>query len=444
MGKYILRRLLALIPTTIGVLLLTFVIFHVIGGSPAEVVLGKNATPASLAAFDAKHGYDLPLLFGNWAPTRAIAPMPKNGAPLFSTNRLDVPLAFALSHGTYRLSISPRLSDPPTAPSLVGVTRFAASSAGNSSTGLFTNSIPCSAHSSGDLVFDVPQDGHVEAMWIDLPDALGATDPGNDFSLSTYHFSLRRRTRHFFDSQFVHYMSALLRGDLGDSTEHGAPVTKVLRDGVWPSLALTVPILVFGTIVALCLGLAAALWRAGGVDRSILFASTALMSINYVVWVVAGQYLLAFKLRLFPIWGFENWTYLLLPVIVGVVSGLGRDIRFFRAVFLDELHRPYVRTAIAKGLSPSRVLFRHVLRNSMIPLLTYVSLSIPFLFTGSVLLESFFGIPGLGCVSLNAIHSSDMAVVRAVVIIGAILYQVVNLLADLAYAWLDPRVRIDS
>ena len=425
-GRYVFHRLLALVPTTLGVLLLTFIIFHVIGGSPAEVVLGKNASPASLAAFDSKHGYDLPLLFGNWAPTRAIAQAQKNGAPPSTANRLDIPLAFPLPPGTYRLTIPGKLPDRTTldfrlrsSPSALAADR---------------------AGSSARFTFVVPESDYLESLWLDFE---GAAENGAPFSAAPS-YVLQRKTRHFFDSQFVHYVSSLLRGDLGESTEHGAPVAKVLRDGIWPSLTLTIPILVFGTVVALCLGLAAALWRGGGIDRSILVASTALMSINYVVWVVAGQYLLAFRLRLFPIWGFENWTYLLLPVIVGVVSGLGRDIRFFRAVFLDELHRPYVRTAIAKGLSPARVLFRHVLRNSMIPLLTYVSLSIPFLFTGSVLLESFFGIPGLGCVSLNAIHSSDMAVVRAVVIIGAILYQLVNLLADLAYAWLDPRVRLEA
>ena len=123
-------------------------------------------------------------------------------------------------------------------------------------------------------------------------------------------------------------------------------------------------------------------------------------------------------------------------------SGLGRDVRFFRTVLLDELGRPYVRTAIAKGLPRRRVLWGHVFHNSLIPVVTYVSLSIPYLFTGSLLLESFFGIPGLGGVSLNAIHSADMATVRAVVILGALLYQFVNLATDICYAWLDPRVRL--
>ena len=169
-----------------------------------------------------------------------------------------------------------------------------------------------------------------------------------------------------------------------------------------------------------------------------------LMSVNYVVWVLAGQFLLSYKAGLFPIWGYRGWFYLALPVLIGIVSSLGVDVRFFRTAILDEIYKPYVLTARAKGLSRWTILVRHVLRNAMIPIVTYVSLSIPYLFTGSLLLESFFGIPGLGSVSLNAIHSADMAVVRTVVVLGALLYQFVNLVTDLAYAALDPRVRMHA
>jgi peptide/nickel transport system permease protein len=182
--------------------------------------------------------------------------------------------------------------------------------------------------------------------------------------------------------------------------------------------------------------------RGGVLDRAVLVGSTVLMSVNYVVWILAGQFVLSFKMGLFPVWGYENAFYLVLPVIIGIVSSLGVDVRFFRTAILDEIYKPYVRTARMKGISEVRVLFVHVLRNSLVPIVTYVSLSIPYLFTGSLMLESFFGIPGLGNVSINAIHSSDMAVVRAVVVLGALLYQGVNLTVDLLYAWLDPRVRL--
>jgi peptide/nickel transport system permease protein len=190
------------------------------------------------------------------------------------------------------------------------------------------------------------------------------------------------------------------------------------------------------------LGLICAAWRGRAIDYVVLVVSTILMSVNYVIWVLAGQFLLAYKWRLFPIWGFESAAFLVLPVLIGIFSGIGRDVRFFRAAILDEVYKPYVRTAQAKGVSGARIMVRHVLRNSLIPIVTYVSLSIPFLFTGSLMLESFFGIPGLGNVSINAVHSSDMAVVRAVVIMGALFYQVINLLTDICYAWIDPRVRL--
>ena len=305
MLKYALRRLWQTVPTTLGILLLAFVLFNVVGGSPAETLLGKNATAEAIAAFNAKWGYDRPL-------------------PV----------------------------------------------------------------------------------------------------------------------QFVRYLGDLCRGDLGFSIEHQEPVLDVLARGVGPSLSLTVPILVLGVVVGLALALAAAARRGGALDHAVLLGSTALMSVNYVVWVLAGQFFLAYKAGLFPVWGYESAYNLVLPVFIGVVSSLGADVRFFRAAILDEIYRPYVLAARAKGLPGRVILVRHVLRNALVPIVTYVSLSIPHLFTGSLLLESFFGIPGLGSVAINAIHSSDMAVVRAVVVIGALLYQFVNLATDLLYAALDPRVTV--
>ncbi len=314
MLKYIARRLWETVPTTLGVLLLTFALFNVVGGSPAEAVLGKNATAESIAAFNHKWGYDKPLFVG---------------------------------------------------------------------------------------------------------------EPG-----------------HRLDSQFVHFVTDLCRGEFGYSVENQEPVVDVLCRGVGPSLSLTVPILVGSVVIGLMLAMVSAACRGRAADKAVLIASTAFMSINYVVWVLAGQFFLSYKIGLFPVWGYENAFYLVLPVMIGILSSIGTDVRFFRTAILDEIYKPYVLTARAKGLSHGTILVRHVLRNALIPIVTYVSLSIPYLFTGSLLLESFFGIPGLGSVSINAIHSSDMAVVRSVVVLGALLYQFVNLATDLLYAALDPRVRL--
>lgn len=409
MKRYIIRRFLEMIPTTFGVLVLTFLLFHVVGGSPAEVVLGKSATAEALATFDARYGYDKPLLFGRWTAIRALGKMPvvklaKRG----DKGRFRVPLAYALPPGLYRINAGQ---------ALLGLRE---SATGVEDQALIDGPPP--------LTFAVREGW--KAVSLDVGGAL----PEN--------LVLEKGNRGRFDSQFVHYCLSLAKGDFGVSTEYGLPVVRVLSTGVGPSLSLTAPILLGGTLIGVMLGLLCAAWRGGAVDKVVLVLSTVLMSVNYVVWVLAGQFLLAFKFRLFPIWGYESAAYLALPVLIGIVSGLGRDVRFFRAAILDEVYKPYVRTAQAKGLSGCRIMVRHVLRNSLIPIVTYVSLSIPFLFTGSLMLESFFGIPGLGNVSLNAVHSSDMAVVRAVVILGALLYQGVNLTTDLCYAWLDPRVRL--
>jgi peptide/nickel transport system permease protein len=254
-------------------------------------------------------------------------------------------------------------------------------------------------------------------------------------------FSSTENFTKIFDSQFFMFIGNLCKGDFGYSTEYNEPVAEVLKRGIGPSLSLTVPILVASVIIGISLSMFAAAHRGRWQDNCVLVGSTLLMSVNYVIWVLAGQFFLSYKLKLFPAWGYENAFYLALPVLIGVVSSLGVDIRFFRAAILDEVYRPYVLTARTKGLSERRIMLRHILPNALIPIVTYVSLSIPGLFAGSLLLESFFGIPGLGSVSVNAIHSSDMSVERSVVVLGALLYQFVNLATDLLYAVLDPRVR---
>ena len=386
MWRYVCKRLLEMIPTTLGVLVLSFVLFYVVGGSPAQIVLGQHASQQSIAAFDAANGYDLPLFMGNWADINAL----RRGVD--GQNEL----AFPLVAGTYRL------------PGIRVVTLTELSS------GMLRRVV-------GQEMVEVPKG------WA-LSEARGMT-------------AVYRKTRHFFDSQFVRYLNGLIRFDLGVSVETKQPVAEVLRQGILPTLSLSVPILFFGALFGVVFGVLCAASQGGLLDRTVLAVSTLLMSVNYVVWILLGQFLLGFRWPLFPIWGYESVYYLVLPVLIGVVSSLGADVRFYRAAILDEVYKPYVRTARAKGMSTIRILFVHVLRNSLIPIVTYISLSIPYLFTGSLLLESFFGIPGLGSVSINAINSADLSVVRAVVVFGALIYQVVNLMTDVAYGWLDPRVR---
>jgi peptide/nickel transport system permease protein len=170
------------------------------------------------------------------------------------------------------------------------------------------------------------------------------------------------------------------------------------------------------------------------------------MSISYLFYIIGGQYMVAKSWRLVPISGFDAqgqiWKFLILPVLVGVIAGIGSGARWYRTLFLEEANQDYVRTARAKGCSEITILFRHILPNALIPILTGVVVLIPTLFMGSLLIESFFGIPGLGSYMLDAIRSQDFAIVRSMVFIGSILYITGLILTDISYTWADPRVRL--
>jgi peptide/nickel transport system permease protein len=171
------------------------------------------------------------------------------------------------------------------------------------------------------------------------------------------------------------------------------------------------------------------------------------MSISGLFYIIGGQYLISKLWRLVPISGYSGeldaWKFLILPVLIGVISGIGSSVRWYRTIFLEEIGKDYVRTARAKGLSELTVMFRHVLRNAMIPILTGVVVVIPLLFMGSLLTESFFGIPGLGSYTIDAISAQDFAVVRAMVFIGSVLYIVGLILTDISYTFVDPRIRFE-
>ena len=189
-------------------------------------------------------------------------------------------------------------------------------------------------------------------------------------------------------------------------------------------------------------------FRATYLDLSSVVFCIILMSISSLFFIIAGQYVFGKVLQLVPISGYESGLksiqFILLPVLVAVLSGLGAGARWYRTLFLEELHQDYVKTARAKGLSDVSVLFRHVLKNAMLPILTGIVVIIPSLFMGSLVLESFFGIPGLGNYMIEAIHQQDFAIVRAMVFLGSILYIVGLILTDLAYTWADPRIRVGA
>jgi peptide/nickel transport system permease protein len=249
------------------------------------------------------------------------------------------------------------------------------------------------------------------------------------------------------DSLFVNQLSRLVTFDLGTSDVSGRPLREIFAQGAVPSLLLTVPAFFVSLALAVGLALYLVFIRNAAVDFAATFVCVAMMSVPVMVYVIFGQFLVAQVLNYFPAFGFESsgWStpkFLLLPVALMVVSGLGADVRLFRALFLEEMGQDYIRTARAKGVSKVRVLLSHVFKNGLINLITLVVASLPFLIMGSLLLENFFGIPGLGNVLVSAIQAPDFAVVQASVFLGSLLYLGGLLLTDLCYAWADPRIRL--
>jgi peptide/nickel transport system permease protein len=251
----------------------------------------------------------------------------------------------------------------------------------------------------------------------------------------------------YTDTLLAEHFRRMLTFDFGRSDADDSEISRRLREGAGPSLSLTVPLFVLGLVAGIGLALFVAFFRETYIDRAALVLCMLTMSVAGLLYIISGQYLVGMLLKWFPISGFDPdpaviARFVALPVLVGVVSGIGSDVRFFRTIFIEEMGRDYVRTARAKGCGDARVMVAHVLRNALIPILTNVVLAIPFLFTGALLLESFFGIPGLGALTVEAIQGNDFSTLRTMVFLGALLFIVGQILTDISYAIADPRVRL--
>jgi len=250
------------------------------------------------------------------------------------------------------------------------------------------------------------------------------------------------------DTLLVDHFRRMLTFDFGRSDIDDVKIAQRLREGVGPSLSLTVPLLLIGVLLGISLSLFVAYFQGTYIDTVGVTLCVLGMSVSIVIYIIGGQYLIGKVLRWFPISGWDSspdvvWRFLALPITVALFSSVGESVRFYRTVFLEETNRDYVRTARAKGAGDGRVMARHVLRNSLIPILTQVVMAIPFLFTGSLLLESFFGIPGLGSMTVEAIHDNDFSTLRVMVFIGSLAFIAGQILTDLSYALVDPRVRLE-
>ena len=248
------------------------------------------------------------------------------------------------------------------------------------------------------------------------------------------------------DTVFFQKSARMFAGDFGRA-EDGRDIAREISARMVPSLAIALPTFILGLLVTITFALTLAFFRASAFDFWGVVLCVAMMSISGLFYIIGGQYLISKVWRLVPISGFgdglDAWRFLILPVLIGVVSGIGSSARWYRTIFLEEVSKDYVRTARAKGLSETVVFFRHVLRNALIPILTGVVVVIPLLFMGSLLTESFFGIPGLVSYTIDAINAQDFAVVRSMVFIGSLLYIVGLILTDISYTLVDPRIRFE-
>jgi len=247
--------------------------------------------------------------------------------------------------------------------------------------------------------------------------------------------------------QFIDFLRQVVTFDFGRSYATKQKISEMILNGAPASLSLAVPAFVLETVMGIAIALLVAFFRGSLFDRIVVFACVMGMSISSLAYILFGQYVLAYWWGLFPISGYDyalpdRLKYIALPALIWVAVSLGINVRVFRTFMLDEVSQDYVRTARAKGLGERAVLFKHILKNALIPVITYIVIQIPFLITGSFLLESFFGIPGLGSITIDAIHNSDFPVIKAMTVIETLLFIAGNLATDVLYSFVDPRVRL--
>ncbi|OUR96134.1 peptide ABC transporter permease [Halobacteriovorax marinus] len=248
-------------------------------------------------------------------------------------------------------------------------------------------------------------------------------------------------------AQYLDIVKSAFTFDFGRSWTTKQEILSMIKRGAIPSLTLSVPAFFLSTVISISISLFVSFYRGKWLDKSAVFICVLLMSVTSLAYILFGQWLFAYKLGWFEISGYESGfpdfvPYIILPVIIWIVLSIGPDVRFYRTVMLDEIYQDYVRTAKAKGLSEKTILFKHVLKNAMIPIVTFVVIQIPFLILGALLLENFFSIPGLGGITLNGIYNSDFPVIKAMTILTAMAYIIFSVITDVIYTLVDPRVRL--
>jgi peptide/nickel transport system permease protein len=397
-----------MIPVVFGVLLVTFCLFTVVGGDISQQIAGKNADAETIAEIRHEYGYDKPLFVGQKALAGDEA-LWEDEKKAYTQQLIEQQQASLQEAADKKVQKQVRKTGTEVKAGVVVKAELVPAPR--------IDEFEVKKQWLSDLFWQRVKDGQYENAAIMLD----------------------------FDSQFLSHFKKALTFNFGRALDKEKIHEKILR-GVGPSLTLTVPMFIGTIIISISFALIVAFLRGTAWDFIIVILCVIGMSIPYLSFIIFGQYFFAYKLDWFSIYYDPSRPLaygVILPVLIGVVAGLGSNLRFYRTVMLDEIRSDYVRTAFAKGLTARKVLFKHVLKNAMIPIVTNVVLSIPYLILGSLLLERFFGIPGLGYLMIEAINARDFFVLNAMSFIMALLIAFFTLATDICYAWVDPRVKFD-
>ncbi len=421
MWRYICRRSFQSLLILVGIMILTFCLFRLTAGDPTSILLGKNPSPQEVENLRIQLGADKPLLIGASCLTERY--------PSFdATQNLTLSTFFKISDsqqfyaGEGIVSWDGKLKFEQAFEDVVQDYRVRIQTA--------TTTLKCDFTAEKTITIAVPMNDTIQKI------------------------TVSRLQKNILNSQLFDTFKELVIFqstppyvsffNYGNSLSQNEPVKTILWRGIGPSLLLMIPIFLGEIVLGIILALIATYYKDKWMDRLIMTLSVLGMSISYLAFILFGQYFLAYQYQCFPIWGFESAIYLLLPIIIGVISGVGGGIRFYRTVFVNELNKEYLRTAKAKGCSPSQIYFNHLLPNALIPIISRISVTLPFLFTGSLLLEKFFGIPGLGFAGINALANADLQLIKAIVLLSTVLFIIINLFTDILYAAVDPRIRVEK
>lgn len=441
MSAYIIRRCLYAIPILIGVNILVFMLFFFVN-SPDDMArahLGqKRVTPEQIDQWKREHSLDLPYFYNaGWRRIGSLAARAKENTAEFAT----------AGDGNYALII-----EAPAAQKAAQERTLHLQSDQQERLGLPNGfaadgkiTLPAST-SSQRFSFHITttQTAALAPPQLSVTFGLEAPAPTHRVILE-YQSDIDVLSR--FTQTIVFQRSLQMLFFQYGKSDDGKNIGEEVFKRIAPSLTITLPVFILGLMIDIVFSMLVAFYRGTYVDYWAIILCVVLMSISGLFYIIGGQAIFAKTLRLVPISGFDYGVhavkFVFLPVLIAVVSGMGGSIRFYRTIFLEEINKDYVRTARAKGLPERTVLFIHTLKNAMIPILTSVVVSLPFLFTGSLLLESFFAIPGMGSFMIDAIQRQDFAVVQAMVSLGAFLYILGLLLTDISYTLVDPRVRLE-